>query len=164
MLDTKAIIVVGRPRTGKTTWTKKAVAAIGRPYLAWDIAAQWGQTAPDEEKFVEEVKRRRRCTIVWEEAVTFIDSPNSKVSREVAKIISRRRHSETTHFLLFTSLRSVPTRIMENCDRIIIFKTNDNPALIAQKFRGWPEVLEGFERQRNRVSNFEPVDVHIFGA
>jgi hypothetical protein len=164
MLDTKAYIVVGRPKTGKTTWTKAAVATIGRPVYVWDINGEWGQTAPDEALFVERAGTLRNSTIVWEEATTFLEHPSSKLTSKVRSQLSRRRHPGNTHFLLFTSLSAVPTKILNNADRIILFPTNDLPAYVEQKFRGWPSVVAGYREARSRPSCFTPVDVSIFGA
>jgi hypothetical protein len=45
-----------------------------------------------------------------------------------------------------------------------LFKTNDLPADVHAKFKGWEPIIEAYEKQRAKASNFEPVDVHIFGA
>jgi hypothetical protein len=58
----------------------------------------------------------------------------------------------------------VPTKILENVDRIILFKTNDIPSVVADKFRGWPQVLAALEYQRTNPDEHRPVDINIFGA
>jgi hypothetical protein len=134
------------------------------PVLVWDINAEWGQSAPDEVRFVQQAESLKRSTIVWEEATTFLEHHGSRITRKVRGMISRRRHNENTHFLLFTSLGAVPKMILHNVDRVILFKTNDLPEDVHAKFKGWRPIIDAYERQRAEPSNYIPIDVHIFGA
>lgn len=173
-------LIVGRPRAGKTQWTRNAAKALGFPLVVNDVNAEWpGQRALDASEFLDIAERRhgRPTTFVWEEATGYLAGPlvSARDKQRTVRALVRRFHTKHVNLLLFHSLRAVPVWVMDYTDRLILFPTNDRPQLIQEKFKGWEPVLEAWERvndpgrevvavspKGDRIVS--PEDVSIFGA
>ena len=162
------VLLIGRPRTGKTRWTKTTAARMGFPILANDPVGEWGQRPLLLRQFVDAIEARkgRPTTVVWEEATGYLSNVGgaSKDRQRVVQALTQRYHYRHLNILVFHSLRAVPVWVMDYCDHMVLFKTADRPSLIADKFRGWGTVLEAHDRVLRHRSFHHYEQVAIFGA
>lgn len=85
----------------------------------------------DEKKFVEVCKNKRNTVIVFEEATGFFEG---KLDKEVRRIILSKRHTQNTLIFCFHSISSIPPRLMQFTNYVILFKTLDEPYQVESKF------------------------------
>lgn len=89
-------------------------------------------TQCDEKKFIENCKKVTNTNIVFEDASGFL---RGKQSKEIARLIVQRRHSNNNYIILFHSINRIPPELLEYCNYIILFKTGDNLKDIDNKFK-----------------------------
>ena len=143
-MKAQTILNIGRTGAGKTTVAKKIIGAANRQPLIYDVNNEYGEKLIDFEKFLDEAKKSTNKTIVFEEATIFLSS--NKSASAMRDILVRKRHTNNVIVLNFHSLRGVPTYLLELTDVVILLQTNDNPTLIHQKFKEYPEIIETFEK------------------
>lgn len=163
------ILVVGRPRAGKTEWAKDAAKVLGWPLVVNDVNAEWsGQRERTASEFLDiaEARAGKPTAFVWEEATGYLDGPltSAKDKQRLTRALVRRHHTKHVNVLLFHSLRAVPAWVMDYTDRLILFKTNDRPGLIADKFRGWDAVISALDEVRDDPDEHARRDLHLFGS
>jgi hypothetical protein len=90
--------------------------------------------------------RVKNAVIAIEEATIFFN--NRGTSDELTQILVQKRHTHNYIFLCFHSLRSVPRFVFDLCNYLTLFKTNDSPVVIDQKFKD-ERINEMFERVKN---------------
>ena len=86
----------------------------------------------NDKQFVENCKRLTRSNIVFEDASGFL---RGKQSKEIARLIVQRRHTQNNYIILFHSINRVPPELLEYCNYLIVFKTGDNLKDIDNKFK-----------------------------
>lgn len=176
----KNYVIIGRPRSGKTSWTKAAASTLGFPLVVNDVNREWpGQRPLTASEFLDLTEPRygKPTTAVWEEATGYLSGPlvSSQDRARIQQALVRRFHTRHVNLLLFHSLRAVPVWVMDYTDRLILFPTNDRPALILDKFKGWDIITEAWERVNDPAREViavsprgdrivSPEDVPIFGA
>lgn len=172
------ILIVGRPRSGKSHEAKRIAARIGWPLIVNDENREWGQEPRTASEFLAIAEHRHGVptTFVWEEATGYLSNRRSNKERQgVERALVRRFHTRHVNLLLFHSLRAVPVWVMDYTDRLVLFPTADRPALIEQKFKGWGSVLDAWHKvndPRRRVVAVsprgdrivKPEDIAIFAA
>lgn len=172
------VIIVGRPRSGKSHEAKCIAAKLGLPLVVNDVNAEWGQHERELAGFLGIARQRNGVptTFVWEEATAYLSNRRSTNERQdVERALVRRFHTRHVNILLFHSLRAVPVWVMDYTDRLVLFPTADRPALIEQKFKGWRSILDAWHKvndPRRKVVAVsprgdrivEPEHVPIFGA
>lgn len=89
-------------------------------------------TQCDDKKFIENCKKITNTNIVFEDASGFL---RGKQSKEIARLIVQRRHSNNNYIILFHSINRIPPELLEYCNYIILFKTGDNLKDIDNKFK-----------------------------
>ena len=139
----KAILVIGRTKSGKTTAVKKIAAKTGLSLAVYDVQNEYntGKPLPDIEDFLNEVSQLRRTCIVFEEATIFFSNRGDE--KTLKKILVSKRHTGNVVILCFHSLRSVPTYVFDLSDFYVLHKTNDNVRLVETKFEGM-QIVEDF--------------------
>lgn len=140
----KVYVIVGRKKAGKTTKALDIVRRIGAPVLVYDTQGQWTNAAPPTmDKFLDMVQAARGRVVVFEEAGIFF--ANTGRSERLVYILTSSRHHRNVTLFLFHSLRQVPLYVLDLADRFVLFKTNDTPRKVLDKFRGMDHVLDAWE-------------------
>lgn len=162
------ILIVGRPRAGKTSEAKRIATLIGFPLVVNDVNGEWGQRPLDLSKFLDIADQRNGMptTFVWEEATSYLDAvaATGQDKKRTVKALTRRFHTKHVNVLLFHALRAVPVWVMDYTDQLILFKTNDRPSLIDRKFQDWEAVTEARARIQASPDVHAHETVSIFGA
>ena len=173
------IVIVGRPRSGKTHFAKALAVRLGFPLVVNDENAEWGQAPRDLSEFMDIVDKRHGVptTFVWEEATGYLGNIGGTKAdeRRVVRALVRRFHTKHVNILLFHSIRAVPVWVMDYADTLVLFPTADRPSLVASKFKGWDAITEAFslvnDPRREVVAISprgdvirRPVEVAIFGT
>ena len=86
----------------------------------------------DDKQFINNCAQVKNTNIVFEDASGFL---RGKQSKQVARLIVGRRHTNNNYIILFHSINRVPPELMEYCNYFVLFKTNDNLKDIDQKFK-----------------------------
>lgn len=141
----KAIIVIGRTKSGKTTTVKNLLKKISGEKFIYDVNNEYntGTEFISMVDFLNEATLKTCTTIVFEEATIFFSNRGDE--RKLKELLVRKRHTKNVIILCFHSLRSVPTYIFDLADYYILHKTNDNRAIIEKKFSGNDILLNDFE-------------------
>jgi len=143
-MNAQTILNIGRTGAGKTTAAKKIIEASNREALIYDVNNEYGKPLIEFDEFLKKGKEALNTCIVFEEATIFLSS--NKSAAAMRDILVRKRHTNNVIILNFHSLRGVPTYLLELTDLIVMLQTNDNPTLINQKFKDYPEIIETFEK------------------
>lgn len=152
-------IVIGAPGEGKTPFCKKMIGGgdSGVPEnrcLVFDINNEYGPrtkyagqtpynlttnykdircryTGDDIEAFLKIAMSKQNTVIIMEEATAFFEGKTSKLTR---RLIINRYHTGNVYVFLFHSVNSVPPRIMEIANYVVLFKTNDEHDTVYRKY------------------------------
>lgn len=153
-------LVIGAPGEGKTPYVQQFIGGggTGRPEnrcLIFDINNEYGQrtkyagqrpfniptntrdirsryVGDDIETFIRIAMSKIDSVIVMEEATAFFEGRTSKLTR---RLIINRAHTRNVYMFLFHSINAVPPRIMEICNFVCLFKTNDETDTVYRKYR-----------------------------
>jgi hypothetical protein len=86
----------------------------------------------DDKIFIENCKKVRGTNIVFEDASGFL---RGRQSKEMARLLVQRRHSNNNFIILFHSINRIPPELMEYCNYFVLFRTGDNLKDIDNKFK-----------------------------
>jgi hypothetical protein len=150
------IIVIGAPGEGKSEVIKQAISGNNsdKACFIFDIQNEYGdrtkypgQTpirlslnikeprsryiANNVEEFIRLCQNKRRTICVFEEATAFFEGKTGKTMR---KHLIDRWHTQNVSYLLFHSISSVPPRIMEMSNFVVLFRTNDEEHKVKLKY------------------------------
>jgi hypothetical protein len=157
--DNKLYIICGSKGRGKTTMcTKVLTNSINkglRPIIydvRRDYLKQYNKPFLPKKEFMEkEILPAKKSVILLEESTIFF--PNTSKDSVLYDKIIAMRYDENDIILVYHSLRSIPSYILEQGDFLILFKTSDNYAYINSKFRGNDDVLECFESVQEKAGD-----------
>lgn len=85
----------------------------------------------DENKFILQCSHKRDTICVFEEATGFFEGHTSKPLR---RLMISKMFTRNIYVFVFHSISSVPPRIMQLINYVILFKTGDEPYQVEQKF------------------------------
>jgi len=146
------ILVVGGARQGKTPFIKEY--SRGSNLLAFDVQNEYGSRAkypgqpvlnlPTNNKlarsrvvkvnvkeFMTICKTKKNTICVFEEATIFFQGIIGEQARE---LIFSKAHTGNIYILVFHSINSIPPRIMEGTDFVVLFRTGDVEDTVKNKF------------------------------
>ena len=156
------ILIVGSTGQGKTFYTKKLLE--GKKTLIFDVNNEYGEeneslaNKSDYIKFTpnqtismqsKKIPPRARyidckikefidiatlCTnrfIVFEDATGFL---KGRTSETMDQLMQKRRHTNNSIILLFHSIDSIPPRIMQFANYLILYKTQDEEKKVKSKY------------------------------
>jgi hypothetical protein len=135
----RGYLIVGSTNTGKSTFLRSKLMKVSnkRSIIIYDVNNEHSDLYPykfmDFEPFMLKLTKVSNAVIAIEEATIFFN--NRSTSDELNKLLVEKRHSNNYIFLCFHSLRSVPRFVYDLCNYITLFKTNDSPSMIEQKFK-----------------------------
>jgi hypothetical protein len=159
------IIVIGSAKQGKTPFIKKFCE--GKNLLVFDVQNEYGKKVKytgqnpygltennnlkrsrfieiDKNRFIEACEKKRNTVCVFEEATIFFEG---RTDDKMRRLLFSKAHTNNTYILVFHSVNSVPPRIMESCDYIVLFKTNDEQSKIKNKYN---RLLPYFNELKNK--------------
>lgn len=153
-------IVIGAPGEGKTPFCKAMIGGADtgreeRRCFIFDINNEYGprtkyagQTpfnisvnpregraryiGSDIRHFITLAMVRQNTVVIMEEATAFFEG---KTNQETRRMIINRAHTGNVYVFLFHSINSVPPRIMEISNYVVLFKTNDERDTVYRKYR-----------------------------
>ena len=134
------IVIIGMTGQGKSEVVKKYIK--GKNCLVFDVQNEYNLSTDnslsrskdidlDEKGFVEKVKGKKNTVCVFEEATGFYEG---RLDRDMRRIILSKRHTGNVLMFCFHSISSVPPRLMQLTDFVILFKTVDEPYQVESKF------------------------------
>lgn len=155
------ILVIGGAKQGKTPFIKDYCK--GGNCLVFDVQNEYGTKTkyPNQipynlsednklsrsrvidlelDNFINLCSTKRNTVCVFEEATMFFQGATAKPMR---KLIFSKAHTRNNYILVFHSINSVPPRIMESSDYIVLFKTNDEESTVERKYS---KLLEPFRK------------------
>ena len=148
------ILIIGGTNQGKSYFTKEAIAKNGSlPVFVYDVQNCYGPTSTkpgdiitnlpvhtterrcrwygNSETFLQHALKRRNTTIVFEEATAFFEG---RTSQDMRQLIINKHHHKNTIICMFHSISSVPPRIMQLADIVVLFKTGDEENEVKRKY------------------------------
>lgn len=152
-------VVIGAPGEGKTPFCKQLIggADTGRPEnrcFIFDINNEYGPRCKyagqvpfnisanirdprsryigdDIQAFIRAAMVKTDTVVIMEEATAFFEGKTGQTTR---RMIINRYHKRNTYVFLFHSINSVPPRIMEITNYVVLFKTNDEHDTVYRKY------------------------------
>jgi ABC-type Na+ transport system ATPase subunit NatA len=135
----KLTLIIGHTGQGKSTVTRTIIK--DSPSLVYDIQNDYDTHESDPsarnakfiglpEDFCNEAMKRKNSFIVFEEATSFLEG---RTTNDLRKIMIDKRHKGNNLLFLFHSINSVPPRIFELTDYVILFKTGDDATAVKRK-------------------------------
>lgn len=76
----------------------------------------------NEKLFIKQCSLKRNTVCVFEEATGFFEG---RTSPEMRRLLIGKRHTNNIYVLLFHSISSVPPRIMQLANYVVLYKTGD---------------------------------------
>lgn len=161
-------IVIGAPGMGKSPFIRKLIE--GRRCLVFDVANEYGDrvkyqgqqpvrlslnngdlrsrytNVKDMKKFIALCELKRDTVCVFEEATGFFQG---KTGLETTGLIINRYHTGNTYVFVFHSINSVPPRIMEMANYVVLFKTMDQTDTVNRKFGRIGPYFSDLQRKEN---------------
>lgn len=154
----KTFIVPGGPGQGKSEWVKEIVR--DRRAFVYDVNNEYGSRTKykgqkplnfsdnlnmpqsryvpkdmnllvDVRKFMEMAHAKRDTHIVFEEATIFFQG---KMDALVKTLMVNRIHTGNVYYFLFHSISSIPPRIMEMANYVVLHKTIDEDHTVMYKY------------------------------
>jgi hypothetical protein len=153
-------VVIGAPGTGKTPYVRSLIE--GNKCFVFDVQNEYGErtkypgqtairlsnnvthersryTGDSVLEYLALCKRRSNTVCIFEEATAFFEGKTGELTRK--HLISCKHNGNVSAFL-FHSINSVPPRIMEMTNYVVLFRTNDETHTVKKKF---PRLLPYFE-------------------
>jgi hypothetical protein len=149
----KIIAIIGGAHQGKSYFTKQQIQSPTAACFVFDYQNAYGETSTkpgdivlnlplgsdlkrcryygDPKEFIRLATLRRHTTVVIEEATIFLEGKTESTTR---KLMVDRYHRKNNIIFQFHSINSVPPRILEMSDIIVLFKTGDDPNIIKRKY------------------------------
>lgn len=138
-------LVIAHTGQGKTTFCKKMIE--GKPCLVFDVNNEYKDFVPVEDEPDADQNRDTNLdvnvfvqfcsTAVFNKIVVIEDATGffrGNMSGEFIRMIQRKRHANNNYVLLFHSIASVPRQIFDFVNYVVLFKTNDNAAIVEKKY------------------------------
>lgn len=148
----KVIILVGRKRTGKTTFTCELIKKLDRPkQLIFDVNNEYTRKLGirndykgplEHDFFLDTALKEKNALIVCEEAATYLSSQGRE--QKLLKLMQESRHTNNTIVVILHSIADLPAYIYNRSDYLALFKTQDFPGAIDRKFKFNRQFMEAY--------------------
>lgn len=134
------ITIIGKMGTGKSTFIRKYIE--GRKALIFDINNEYklpiDNKKPvsrvielDHKKFISLCRSKRNTVLVFEDSTGFIQG---SLDRDFRQLLVEKRHTGNVSLLVFHSISSVPPRLLQLSDYVVLFKTSDEFYQVERKY------------------------------
>ncbi|HEX7904834.1 MAG TPA: hypothetical protein VF487_13240 [Chitinophagaceae bacterium] len=135
------ILSVGMTGQGKSKFVKDYIS--GKRCYVFDVQNEYSDLAVnpiadrgrlitlDEKQFVLHCTGKKNTVCVFEEATGFFEG---KLDKTVRRLVLSKRHSGNYFIFCFHSISSIPPRLMQLTNYVVLFKTGDEPYQVEQKF------------------------------
>lgn len=147
------ILIIGMTGQGKSKMTFKLIRN-SNPCLVYDVNNEyglhpknpdWSLNLPTDLRqprcryagdnmnmsdFMGLVRNRKNTNVVFEEATGFF---SGNVGKDLIQMAINKRHTGNNYIFLFHSLRSVPPKLLDFANIIILFKTGDDLPTVQKK-------------------------------
>lgn len=100
----------------------------------------------DVDQFIRICGFKKNTICVFEEATLFFQGITQRAMR---KLIFSKAHSGNVYVLAFHSINSVPPRIMEGTDYVVLFKTNDEVSTVERKYKNLLSSFNTLRKAKN---------------
>lgn len=148
------ITIIGKMGSGKTTFIKTYIQ--NRRCFIFDVQNEYKLTTDNRKQqsrmidlnhntFLSESLDKKNTVCVFEDATGFVEG---RLSADLRKTLVSKRHTRNTNILVFHSISSVPPRVLQLSDYIILFNTSDELYQIENKF---PSMVKHFNLVKNNV-------------
>lgn len=147
------ITIIGGTNQGKSYFAKQLIKNTKIPCLVYDVQDGYGPSSKkpgdiildlpldwkakrarffgDTETFLHYANHRENTTILIEEATIFFEGRTYQAMR---KLIVDKWHAKNNIIIIFHTINSVPPRILEMTDTIVLFKTGDDENTVKRKY------------------------------
>lgn len=148
----KTILIIGMTGEGKSDFVKHFIQ--GRNCLVFDVQNEYGERTkyPDQiplnlptntmlprsryiggnfKEFTKLVRTKRNTICVFEEATMFLQG---KLGNDTVQLMINKMHTGNVYLFLFHSISSVPPRIMQLVDYVVLYRTNDEDYQVQKKY------------------------------
>jgi hypothetical protein len=132
------IIDIGMTGQGKTKFAKDYIES--RKCFVFDVNNEYdlplyGERSKDiscdEKEFIKQCYLKRQTVCVFEEATGFFEG---KTSKELRRLIVNKRHTQNVYLFVFHSITSVPPRLLQFANFVVLFKTGDEEYQVENKY------------------------------
>lgn len=131
-------IVIGMTGQGKSYFTKSYID--GKKCYVFDVNNEYDlplngerskNVSCDEKDFIKNCFLKKQTICVFEEATGFFEG---RTSKEVRRLIVNKRHTQNVYFFLFHTISSVPPRMLQMANFVVLFKTLDEDYQVENKY------------------------------
>ena len=148
------ITIIGKMGEGKTTFIRRYIK--GRRSFLFDVNNEYKEVSTDTRKivsrmtdlnhkdFIQRCLDKRNTCCVFEDATGFIEG---RLSDNFRKALVSKRHTGNTNILVFHSILSVPPRLIQLSDYVVLFKTSDEDYQVERKY---PSLLNHYRQIKNK--------------
>lgn len=154
----KVVICCGGTGRGKTSFVKKSLSKLpgSIKFFIYDVNQEYkiyyNKPLVYMVDFFQLIRPVKNSCIVFEEATIFFN--HSKLSDVLLHKLVCKRHDNNIIFLNFHSLRKVPVNILDLCNDLILFKTNDSLQFVESKYKSHPEIFNAFLNVNKNQNDF----------
>jgi hypothetical protein len=148
----KCICLIGKKRTGKTTYTIDLINKIGLDEIyIFDVNKEYQQrgiknlyTGPiQHEHFLNFVSQKKNSVIVFEEAAAYFS--NRENGNRLKDLMQRSRHTNNVIIIIFHGIADLPQHVYTRIDYMGLFKTQDFENTLDAKFRKNEQFMHFFK-------------------
>lgn len=147
------IIIIGGTNQGKSYFAKEMLKDVRIPCFVYDVQNCYGDSSTktgdlvlnlpigttekrcrwygEPAEFIAHAIRRRNSVILVEEATVFFEGRTTELTK---RLIIDKHHHKNTIIFMFHSISAVPPRIMQICDKVVLFKTGDEEKEVSRKY------------------------------
>ncbi len=94
----------------------------------------------EEKEFITLCSNKKNTICVFEEATMFFQGA---IDKNMRRLLFGKAHTKNIYVLVFHSINSLPPRIMEATDFVVLFRTNDERDTVERKYK---KLLPAFDR------------------
>lgn len=152
MSNGKVFILVGKRKTGKTTYAANVAKKLKhRKHIFYFHGKLW-DSIPNRTKYESKdtllnyAQECKNSCIIFEDATAYIRQQGT--DERMLRCLTGSREKNNVVMLIFHSLRKIPLDIFELSDYIFLFDTNDQLSKVVEKFEDYPEVIAAFNKPK----------------
>lgn len=132
---------------GKSYFVKKYIH--GRKTYVFDVNNEYNLPSSgerskniscDERDFIKNCFLKKETICVFEEATGFFEG---RTSRDLRRLIVNKRHTKNVYIFMFHSISSIPPRLLQLSNFVILFKTLDEDYQVEGKY---PSLFKYFQK------------------